>query len=100
MINYLEKVDIVGRWGRVAPMKGKLFDLKKDGGECPESVLHSPVIPNSYWIFLSLEALASEAAPRVGSESRTGRKAARAYDNICIVHDRERIVNGVWKSDA
>ena len=37
------KVDIVGRWGRVAPMKRKLSDLKKDGGECPESVLPSPV---------------------------------------------------------
>ena len=55
------KVDIVGRWGRVAPMKGKLFDLKKDGGECPELVLSSQVIPNPYWIFLSLEALAKRS---------------------------------------
>merc|ERR1712176_15054 len=75
------EVDIVGRWGRVAPQKGKLFDLKKDGGECPELVLSSQVIPNSYWIFLSLEALASEAAPRVESESRTAyRVALRAYE--------------------
>ena len=75
------KVDIVGRWGQVAPMKRKLFDLKKDGGECPESVLPPQVIPNSYWIFLSLEALASEAAPRVESESRTAyRVALWAYE--------------------
>jgi len=93
-------LDIVGRWGRVAPMKKKSFDLKKDGGECPELVLSPQVIPNSYWIFLSLEALASEAAPRVESEARTGREVVRAYDNICIVHESERIVNGVRKSDA
>merc|ERR1719145_555216 len=61
-------LDIVGRWGRVAPMKKKSFDLKKDGGECPELVLSPQVIPNSY-LDLSFPRSASKrsrATSRVG----------------------------------
>ena len=59
-----------GEWTQ---WRRKSFDLKKDGGECPELVLPSPVIPNLYWIFLSLEALAnrSYAKRRVGVTSAT-----------------------------
>merc|ERR1711933_672663 len=63
-------LDIVGRWGRVAPMKKKSFDLKKDGGECPELVLLSQVIPNSYWIFLSFEALAKRSCAKSRNHDR------------------------------
>ena len=58
--------------GASGPNEEESYSIsRKMGASVLNRYCHSQVIPNSYWIFLSLEALASEAAPRVELESRT-----------------------------
>ena len=70
---YRTSLDLLGRPGRMHRFVKNtllcgfsvllLFNLALP--RCPESVLPPPVIPNSYWIFLSFKALAKRSCAKV-----------------------------------